>query len=359
MFLRKLIVKYVALLACVTTTVNAQSIVNYGLAAHYGFIFAHSEDVQNTKGANPVGIELLKLWRDTSQQTYNACKCNVQKGFNLVYFNYDNRILGHALASNFVFEPTFNLTQKSTISIKGQFGLAYQSNPFDAVKNPTNMSYSLPFSFFAGLGLGAGYQINPRLQVLLYGNYLHTSNGGVKDPNKGVNWPTANVALNYYVGDLQPINYKRNTAQINKELFFNVFGFYSSSTTAIGQKTRYHIYGVSADMVKPLSAINGIITGAEFYNDLSVAKRLQNDNLTNISSLRSGVTAGHVFLLGKFNFTQQLGFYLYNPSPYFNSVYHRWGINYKAKNNLVFGISLKAHAQVADFVDARIGYRIQ
>ncbi len=337
----------------------AQHAPNIGLSAHYGFIFAHSEDVQNTKGANPVGIELLKLWRDTSQTTYNACKCNVQKGFNLVYFNYDNRILGHAIAGNFVFEPTFNLTNKATLAIKGQFGLAYQSNPYDVVKNPTNMSYSLPVSFYGGLSIGTGYLIHPRLQVALYGNYLHTSNGGIKDPNKGVNWPTANIALNYYIGDFVPINYQKSAEKVNRNLYFNVYGFYSSRTTAIGQKARYHIYGISADMVKPLSAINGLIAGVEFYNDLSVAKRLQNDNLSNISSLRSGITGGHVFLLGRFNFAQQLGVYLYSPSPYFSNIYHRWMLNYQTKNNIIVGASLKAHAQVANFIDFRVGYRFK
>jgi hypothetical protein len=359
MCLKRGLSKFLIPVACVTKFVTAQHASNIGISAHYGFIFAHSQDVQNTKGANPAGIELLKLWRDTSQQTYNACKCNVQKGFNVVYFNYDNRILGSAIAGNFVFEPTFNLTKKATLAIKGQFGLAYQTNPYDAVKNPTNMSYSLPVSFYGGLSVGTGYFIKPRLQVALYGNYLHTSNGGIKDPNKGVNWPTANIALNYYMGDFIPINYTKNTEKINKDLYFNVYGFYSSRTTAIGQKARYHIYGISADMVKPLSAINGLIAGAELYNDLSVAKRLQNDNLKNISSLRSGVTAGNVFLLGSFNFTQQLGFYLYNPTPYFSNIYHRWMLNYQTKSNLLIGASLKAHAQVANFIDFRLGYRFK
>lgn len=338
---------------------KAQSVSNIQSGLHYGFIFAHSQEVQNTKGANPVGIEFFYAKRDTSVKTYNACKCNTQQGLNLVYFNYDNRILGHVLALNYVFEPTFNLSENSALSIKGQFGLAYQSNPYHEIKNPNNMSYSLPVSFYAGLSLSTSYLLSQRTQIGLYGNYLHTSNGGIKDPNKGVNWPTANVSLTYYLTPFEKLNYIKQNAAINKKPYFQLFSFYSSRTTAIGQKERYSIFGLYADIVKPLSAINGLVASAEVYNDLSVAKRLENDKLDNISSIRSGITAGHVFLLGKFNLTQQLGFYLYNPSPYFRSFYHRYMLNYETKHKIIIGLSLKAHAQVANFVDFRLGYRFK
>jgi hypothetical protein len=65
---------------------------------------------------------------------------------------------------------------------------------------------------------------------------------------------------------------------------------------------------------------------------------------------------GHDFLLGNYVFSQQLGYYLFNETNYFNSVYHRWGLLYKTKSNLNFGINLLAHAQVANFIDLRLVY---
>jgi len=352
-YLSSLIVLFCAVYAI------AQPLKFVDASLHYGTVFAHSQDVQNTKGANPVGLELGYIKTDTSQKTYNACKCNTQKGFNLVYFNYDNRILGHAVALNYVFEPKFYLSNNISVGIKGQFGLAYQSNPYHVVNNPTNMTYSLPVSFYGGLSLGSRISINKKFAVGIFANYLHTSNGGIKDPNKGVNWPTASLALQYYLTPAGTLNYSSQQVAILKKVFYTVYAFYSSRTTAIGQKARYSIFGFNANAIKPLSAISGIIAGVELYNDLSVAKRLQLDNINNTASIRSGFMAGHVFLLGKFNFSQQLGFYLYSPSPYFTDIYHRWMLNYSKNNRFVIGVSLKAHAQVANFIDARIGYRFK
>ena len=69
-----------------------------------------------------------------------------------------------------------------------------------------------------------------------------------------------------------------------------------------------------------------------------------------------GVALGHEFLLGKLIFSQQLGYYLYNPDWDGDILYQRWGLVYYFTDYFAFGINLKAHRNVADFVDFRVTY---
>lgn len=77
------------------------------------------------------------------------------------------------------------------------------------------------------------------------------------------------------------------------------------------------------------------------------------------SYYRVGTTFGHELLLGnKFVFSQQIGVYLFNQTPYISSIYHRWGINYKFTENIMIGSNLLADLQKANFLDLRMTYSI-
>ncbi len=44
------------------TKIN-EEVFSIGLGVQHGFIFAHSEAVQNTKGARPTGVEAMLSWQ--------------------------------------------------------------------------------------------------------------------------------------------------------------------------------------------------------------------------------------------------------------------------------------------------------
>jgi hypothetical protein len=84
---------------------------------------------------------------------------------------------------------------------------------------------------------------------------------------------------------------------------------------------------------------------------------LQNDSIE-VAAWRSGLLAGHNFLLGKVFFSQQIGLYLYNRTPYYDRIYHRWTLRYLMNDKLLIGLGFKAHRHVADFFDLRVMYRL-
>ena len=61
-------------------------------------------------------------------------------------------------------------------------------------------------------------------------------------------------------------------------------------------------------------------------------KTLQINGRSNLD-YRAGALIGHEFIFKKFNFSQQIGIYLYNQNPYIDRIYHRWGLYFKLNKN--------------------------
>ena len=95
--------------------------------------------------------------------------------------------------------------------------------------------------------------------------------------------------------------------------------------------------------------------GTEIYHDEELRLKLKRDSL-DASALKAGILVGHEFLLGKFLFNQRLGYSVLDQTPYYDKLYHRWGLQYRINQNLGIGFNLQAHRQVADYVDLRITY---
>ncbi len=332
----------------------------FSVGAHYGSVFAHSEEVQNTAGANPHGVELSFTKQRRDKGVVDLCNCYPRQGIVASYFNFDNEILGEGAMAGWMLEPTYRLGNKFQLGIRGVAGLVWMSNPFDSVKNPTNQSYSTDISAWLVVGASLSYPISEKWRVQLGANFEHTSNGGMKQPNKGVNFPTASLHLQY---SPHPVPYYIGTRNNNRywkgqswRKDIGIFGTGKRAVNEAGVGTREPIIGIVASGSKQVGRINALTVGVEGYYDGFNAQRMKTDTVQEVSAFRIGLMGGHEFLLGKFIFSQQLGVYLYKPAPYDKYWFHRWGLLYKVSRHFWAGINLKAHLQVADFIDARLIY---
>jgi len=338
---------------------KAKHIFSIGAGIQHGFILAHSRAVQNTKGANPTGIEISFGWQRNDRQTWDLCNCFPKKGLLLAYNDYDVWILGKSFSAAYFLESAYKLGSKTFFSFRGVAGLSYLTNPFDSVHNPTNQSYSSPVGAYLMVGIGLAWLINEQWWLNGTINYQHNSNGGLRQPNKGINWPTAGLSV-IYQSNPRPYH----SAPRSKEKFWKavpvrwdagVFGIAKRGTDEEGDSYRMPLIGVTIQAAKQVGRINMLSLGAEVYGDKSLQMQLKRDSIE-ASPVRAGLLLGHEFLLGKFIFSQRLGVYIFNQTPYHDPVYHRWGIHYFMNKHLGVGIQIKAHRHVADFVDLRFTY---
>jgi hypothetical protein len=323
---------------------------------HYGFVFVHSEAVQSTSGANPRGVELELIKQRVDTAVWNLCNCYPKKGWSFSYFNFDSKVLGHGFTTAYFLEPAYKISRKSLFRFRAGAGLSYLTNPYHPQKNPANLSYSTALSGFLQLGVGGSFQVAPRLLVLIGTQYQHISNAGFKEPNKGINWPTASIGVTWFRDEYNLPTYTRRGRSFQKQpphIEAGVFMAAKQGYKPNGSSPRAPLAGITVQVEKRVGRISAIDSGVEIYYDNSLKQRLEQDSI-NATALRAGLLAGHNFLLGKFFFSQQLGLYIVNQSPYYNRLYHRWALRYLVSDKVMVGVGFKAHRHVADFFDVRL-----
>lgn len=338
------------------------SIFSIGLGAQHGFIFAHSAAVENTKGSHPTGVELALSWQRNDAAMWNLCNCYPRKGLLLAYYDYDNAVLGKSYTAAYFLEPAYRLGRGAFFSFRGAAGFSYLTSPYHEVHNPSNQSYSTTLSGYLLFGLGLWFRVSDRWWLNASVNYQHESNGGLRQPNKGINWPTAGVAVSYRP---HPTPYYRGIRQ--KEKFWKdysirwdagIFGIAKRAVDENGDSRRLPVVGFSFQGSKQVGAIHALTLGTEIYTDHALRLQLKLDTVK-ASPVRAGLLIGHEFLLGRFIFSQRLGVYVFDQTPYFDRLYHRWGIHYRVNERWGAGFNLQAHRHVADFIDLRFTYSWQ
>lgn len=336
---------------------KAQTHNKYAAFSGNGFIYAHSKDVENTKGSKPFNLMATYSWQKQDSNYFNIWGGLPTQGIAICYTNFNNAILGESINLNYFIEPNITITGTTGINFNVGGGLVYATKPYDALKNNTNNSYSTHLSFYLSAGIKPYWQISPKLQLEGWLSYNHLSNGGVKLPNKGVNWIMTNIGIAYY--PYSKLNTKKiieNFTQVppKKKIRTGISSFIAHRSLNNESAVTYMIAGLQMQKAWQTARTHAITAGVEMYYDAALAKQLKKDNLL-ASAFKVGILGGHEFLWGKFGFSQQLGIYLFDESPYYPVWYHRWGFQYY-KNNWQLGVGLKAHKHVALFPEVRFGY---
>ncbi|MBN8664522.1 MAG: acyloxyacyl hydrolase [Chitinophagales bacterium] len=346
------------LLFCPLLTLAQEKELAYDLALTQGSIYAHTKDVENTKGARPIGIEWSFVWRKTDSTTYRKFYGFPSQGISVQWTNFDNAILGRGFTAAYFIEPDIHFGQDAGMGIRAAAGMAFLNNPHDPQKNPTNSSYSTRLNSYLALGLRPYWQISSQWQAFGMLSYRHTSNGGVSLPNKGVNWITMDAGLRYYPNKKQDL---RERIQRWKQLGYqkttrwDIGMFYASRSIDNTSAERFGVLGLSLLVSKQTGRTHAFTLGAELYQDNALREQLKADTLQ-ASAIKSGLLLGHEFLWGRFIFSQQIGMYLFDQSPYYPVWYHRWGLLYRVRERWLLGFQLKAHKHIALFPDLRIQY---
>lgn len=340
---------------------------------HSGFVFAHNIYVQNTKGTHPNGFELEYSHLHSDAATVSTFKCYPRTGFSFTYTDYHKDLLGKGYSLSYFLEPEYRLGNRMKMYFRAGAGFSYLTNPFDPVKNPENQSYSGHINTFLQLNIGLNYPLSRHFALYASGNFFHNSNGGFKEPNSGLNYINASVGLQYYqYATVLPVykkekdnSWKHQGFHYDVSLFYSPKGGYNADSTP----HRKLLIGTEVQVAKRVSVLDEITFGAEIYYDEALRSQKRTFIFDSSSNILAGVLVGHRFLLNRFTFTQEFGFYIYKNTDLFDEIYRdkklyhttyqRWGLYYNLKKHWSVGINMLAHYQVADFIDGRVIYRIQ
>ena len=198
------VVKYLLALCLLSLSVifaRADTIpdVYYGTQFHYGFIIPHSKSIEALSHTNPVGLEISRNKLHTSFNKWKVFNTYWTSGFEARYFNYQNpTVLGGVFDVTMYAEPVLKKCGRFLLTIRGGTGICYHTKIYDPDENPLNLFFSSPLSFPLYVDLRFKYRITDRTLLTLSGCYNHISNGGIKLPNKGMNFPTVALGLEQF-----------------------------------------------------------------------------------------------------------------------------------------------------------------
>ncbi len=332
-----------------------------GARLHYGFIIPHSRDIAGVAGSHPFGLELNVQWLYAGERHTRESGIATRRGFVLQYFNYDHpEVLGYCLSAAPYVEPLIRPDRRLYGAIQLGLGVAYLSKVYHPVDNPTNLFFSTKISYLLMTNARLCYRLRPEWALDLGFNYNHISNGGMRSPNKGMNFPSYNLGLtrNFRPEPIQ--RPQRNHDWKNQPRRYLYLQAVGSIKTAEATPThpvdqpRWLLGGLVMAGWR-VGRLSALAAGTEWIHD-GWARTVLDRAGDPTSALKGGLLAGHELLAGRTRFSIHFGLYLYNPSRTTDLVYQRYGLYYRLWRGLEIGSSLKAHRHVADVFDVRLGW---
>ncbi|MGB3607932.1 acyloxyacyl hydrolase, partial [Psychroserpens sp.] len=325
----------------------------FGVNIDYAYILKHSENLKSIDDAFPksVGISWSKLL--LTKSAWEFCNCFPRLGVDLAYWDWDNRdVLGNGVLAMAFAEPYFRTQKRTNILFRVGLGGAYLSNPFDDTANPQNLSYSTNLSFALMVGFGFNYRFTDQWNLNVMAKYNHTSNGGIKNPNKGLNFPSLSLGV---TKSLEPLKFpqfektgKREPPKDKQRL--SVVHFSGWSNASVGDKDKFYVFGFMGKYSHWIGGRSAVTAGTELIFDYSRREQIKQDG-RDANFLQAAALVGHEFWLGKVTFSQELGAYYLNDFRINDDIYQRYGLTYNFNSHFFAGFNLKAHRHVADFID--------
>lgn len=288
-----------------------------------------------------------------TQRSWNYCHCYTKTGVSLSYIDFGNPVnLGHAVNLIAFTEPYLSLSNKWQFTIRGGAGFSYLNKIYDAETNPNNIFYSQHLSFLLMLNTTLYYSLTVQTRLSLTAQYDHISNGGLHSPNWGINFPMVGLGVEYKL-DRQELKKRVKKPFTDRSVKFiaHLFGgTHTVNADFFYNEERPAVVGVNIGFVKPLTLVNGIGIGGEFYYD-GASSVLQSRTSEAYNAFITALSLQHYIFFGRLIFSQQLALYTTPLNPNVNNKYYqRYFLEYQLYGPWYAGISLKSHGDVSDYV---------
>ncbi len=322
----------------------------FGLESQTGRIIPHNSELRDIASSHPISFGISSQWMKTSRKNWEACNCFHYLGFSLSVVDFQNpEELGQAWNLSGTFEPYLFRKRKWAGSLATGLGVSYLTQVYDPIENPRNTFFSAPISFLIFLAPKVSYQLTENWALQASFSYNHISNGGQRQPNRGMNFPMLGLGILHYTRQATLNDYEKLPITQDWEFYLDL-GFNSRDAENGGRRPNLTF---AAGTYRKLAGILAFGGGLEVSKDFSidVEKRIE-------ATIPAAFVEPHL-VFGRFDFGMRYAGYLYKPEGYQEDkdFYQRYTLNYLLGENFRIGAGLKAHGHVAEYLDFRIGWR--
>ena len=337
-------------------SVGDSTMVSLTIQLHTGRILPHSSSIAELTHERLWGVQSDISRMRLTQASWNTCNCYSHNGISISYFNFNNeQELGAAYSLAVFAEPEL-VHGRMNVGLRAGAGISYLTRVYDPVDNPRNLFFSNPWSGLLLMQISGRYHLDPQWVIRLAASYHHISNGGQKQPNKGMNFPALSLGVEHRSG-YRPL--LRRTKNISTDHAMHYYAGLSYNTRSVDEsnfssRSREMVIGIHAGFYRPIARMHGVGAGIELFHDNALKAQARQQSQSFDHRVAS-ILVRHDFLFGRFDFSQALGFYLYKEYSTPDRVFQRYVLQYLLVKGLQIGFSLKAHLDTAEQMDIRIG----
>lgn len=306
----------------------------------------HSAKLEKYRGTQIRGIELEMSRLFQSPGVHEMSGTKVKLGWAFNYTDYGHQDWDYGLSTQFYIEPFFKCSDRWWLSGRGGIGISYLSHPYHSETNPDNLAYCTHFSFPLNLAFSSYYLFRPRWSIKGSLTFQHISNGGIKQPNLGINYPTFVLGFEYALQDYRLKKYDKPKSYIKTKGVDILLSYSLKEDTTHVNNT--NVITVFAQRAWQVSRINALSLGTLIEYQQMHAKEDDPWSL--------GCLAGNEFLMGQFLFGQQMGIYVLKGTNARTKLFQNYYLRYKTNSRIMAGVNFKAHGHVADYLCFQLGY---
>jgi hypothetical protein len=335
---------------------------------HYGFVAPHHDFMAYFINEHVQGLQFNVGFFTAGNRYWNQSYNYPRIGVGYYHSGLGNRVVYGQLDAFYLYvdRAFLNLNKRINVRNSISFGVGHISKIFDLYTNSYNIAIGSKLNLFLQYSLEGTLRLTPLIQLKTGLSLIHSSNGSIKEPNKGLNLVTSFVGFQYSLGDQR--NYLPETHPVNPDTSKNQF----NAILAYGRKSisrlhsfEYPVYVVSFEYSRKISSTGRLGAALTGYFDRSIKKGFENQYVPDSSFKTSdyysiALNPSYEMCMGRLSFLFQPGIYLKYSFKEFGLITNRIGLRYYFRNGLLAGISIKAHwLAKADFIEWSMGYRLK
>jgi len=337
--------------------------------AHAGSNYYPGGALEDELAGGYTGLDFRYGWQSYEEDHWSAV-------FN--YANYgvgywigdigDEAVFGTPMALyGFINFPVYR-TKSIEISLGPAFGLGFNLEPYDPVTNSQNDLTGGKYAGYLNFNIGAAIKITESLDLSIGGDFIHMSNGGIKQPNTGFDMYGGHLGLRFHLDRKKlwsEANYhtalpekrekdKTRKSQIN---IFQAIGV-DQKLEDQGTDIDYTVATTTLEYQFRFNEIHGMTAGLNLFYDSSVKTNEKYPKYE--TTLFPGVHVGYDLHLWRLAIRPQLGYLVTEAGQNLKAgLFARLALSADITNKLYFMMAVKSiNGLKADWADFGLGLHL-
>ncbi len=338
---------------------------------YYGWTLDHHIEMTPFKRHYPAyEISVLKA-------TYGRMRWEYMYNYPLIGISYWYSDLGKTkpLGSAHAIFPFINFplnrSKNFNIYFRLGVGIGYLTRKYDRYDNFENLAIGSHLNGAVNLMFEARLRLGKKFMAAAGLSWMHFSNGAIKQPNYGLNIPSANLAIAYRLNRENPYLKKKLLPELfpfefdgRRYLHLDInaaFGIKDLQAT-LGGGNQYPVVAVFGNLLWPVSYKSRLGFGFDLSYDGSDEKLLEiggsvPDHQVNL--VKTGLTGSYELAFSRMALMFNLGVNISGAYKHNGYVYEKLALRFGFTENFFGSLSLKAYYAKADYITFGVGYRIR